>query len=268
MTGTLAIKDISDSTDIRWTPMVILSVVLHLTAFLMILFLPGSISFPYIRHADSIIYEVDLVELPKSALKENSSDDSALKSADRNSQAKRISAPVKKEAPLTIAKRTIEKKSSPKEPDTSSQLIDKAISKIEDKVQPQKTNDDYIEKALSRLDNQAGDSGARKSGAPSEGIIIRLYQAQVESWIKSNWSYPVAAANSRRRLEAVVSLKVKKDGTIVESLIKRRSGDNIFDQSVMKAIEKSNPLPKFPEGYRKNYEEFEINFNLKDLENN
>jgi colicin import membrane protein len=48
----------------------------------------------------------------------------------------------------------------------------------------------------------------------------------------------------------------------------KRSTDVLFDESVSKAIERSNPLPPFPEGYRKTNEELEINFNLKDLEKN
>jgi len=47
---------------------------------------------------------------------------------------------------------------------------------------------------------------------------------------------------------------------------KERSGDTIFDQSVLKAVEKSDPLPPFPEGYIKSYDDIEITFNLKDLE--
>ena len=94
---------------------------------------------------------------------------------------------------------------------------------------------------------------------------MRIYQVEVETRIKSNWSYPVAVQD-QKKLEAVVMLKVSQDGTISKSWFKKRSADAIFDESVMRAIERSNPLPPFPEGYRKSYEEFEINFNLKDLE--
>jgi colicin import membrane protein len=59
---------------------------------------------------------------------------------------------------------------------------------------------------------------------------------------------------------------VKRDGSILKTEIKKRSSDDMFDQSVIKAIERSDPLPPFPEGYRKSYDEIEINFNLKELE--
>jgi len=61
---------------------------------------------------------------------------------------------------------------------------------------------------------------------------------------------------------------VKSDGTILKSRLEKRSSDVLFDESVMKAIERSNPLPPFPEGYRKTHEEFYINFTLNDLKGN
>ena len=61
-------------------------------------------------------------------------------------------------------------------------------------------------------------------------------------------------------------VKVRSNGEILESRIKKRSSSIIFDQTVMKAIERSDPLPPFPEGYRKTYDEIEFTFNLSDLE--
>ena len=113
---------------------------------------------------------------------------------------------------------------------------------------------------------KSGTGGSNRGGTTVEGLQIRLYQIEVESWVKSKWAYPTAARNARA-LEAVVVLKVKNDGTVQKSWFEKRSNDPVFDQSVQKAIERSNPLPPFPESYRKSYEEIEIIFNLKDLEN-
>jgi colicin import membrane protein len=40
----------------------------------------------------------------------------------------------------------------------------------------------------------------------------------------------------------------------------------LFDESVLKAIERSNPLPPFPDSYRMSQDELQITFNLSDLE--
>jgi colicin import membrane protein len=92
-----------------------------------------------------------------------------------------------------------------------------------------------------------------------------MYQAEVEDKIKSNWSYPVAL-QSREDLEAIVVVMVKGDGTILKTEMKKGSSDPIFDESVLRAVKRSDPLPPFPEGYRKSYDEIEIKFNLKDLQ--
>jgi len=93
---------------------------------------------------------------------------------------------------------------------------------------------------------------------------MALYQMEVEAWIKRNWSYPIAM--DKQKLEAVVVLMVKQDGTIMKTRLEKRSASALFDESVMKAVERSNPLPPFPDSYRKSYDEIEITFNLKDLE--
>ena len=90
---------------------------------------------------------------------------------------------------------------------------------------------------------------------------------EIESTIKNNWSYPVALLNLKRGKipEAVIILTVRSDGKILKTRFKRKSKNTLFDDSVLKAIERSDPLPEFPPGYWKSYDEIEINFSLKDL---
>ena len=103
-----------------------------------------------------------------------------------------------------------------------------------------------------------------------EGIAIRIYQMEVEERIKSNWQYPVAltSPSKRKDLVATVVVKVRQDGTILKSWFIDRSRNAIFDASAIKAVERSNPLPPFPEGYNKRQDEMEIRFNLSELEEN
>ena len=60
MTGTLAIED-SNQED-KWTPMVVLSLLVHGAVFIAVLIVPGA--FPSGRNVSGIVYEVDLVEMP------------------------------------------------------------------------------------------------------------------------------------------------------------------------------------------------------------
>lgn len=113
-------------------------------------------------------------------------------------------------------------------------------------------------------------TASRPQRGAQDSIAIQLYKVELESKIKNNWSYPAAFIdpNKQKNLEALVLIKVKRDGTIVNSRLEKPSGIASFDESVRRAIGRSNPLPPFPSVFLKPYEEIEINFNLRELEKN
>jgi colicin import membrane protein len=256
------------SNDMRWSPMAVLSFLFHLAVFSIILFIPESSP---TRPVKGMVYEVHLVEMPsvqRSSPKGSRS--STVKKTKKESRkrdtARRIKSKKKESKPLVIAKRSVKKKTTtPTKPKlSSSQLIDRAISRVERTVQSDEKS--HVDQAISKLESALGPTGySDNRGAGLAGMVIRIYQAEVEQWIKSNWSYPVAL-QGQEDLEAIVVVMVKRDGTIVKSHIEKRSENKIFDQSVIRAVERSDPLPPFPDGYRKSHDEIEITFNLKELE--
>ena len=276
-------RDSDSDIEMKWRPMLLLSVIFHVSIFSLTLFLPESM--PGAGRFQGIVYEVNLVDMPakggqpskSSTLVDSQKGKTVLKLA---AKAKRVTNP-EEEKPVVIAKRTIkDTKSLTKEQTVSpTKMINEAISKIEKRVQSETDESAHVDEAISKLENKIGagedQSGSgpqdERSGNPmgsaGTGITLRIYQMEVETWIKSHWAYPVAIERSKN-LEAVVVVMVKRDGSITKTLFKKRSSDNIFDQSVSKAIERSDPLPPFPEGYLKSYEEIEITFNLKELEKN
>lgn len=241
----------------KWSRMVILSIAVHLTVFSTFFLIPED---PPLGLSDKeIVYEVDLVDLSELNLNRGEAVNQVMDSSNlMDNQAKRIYTP-KQEKPLTIAKRTVTKKTTKpaKKEITSGQLLDRAISRIKTKVDNEDGN--YLDRAISDLDKKASQSGT------TGGVADRFYKMQVETWIKNNWAYPVARGDSDK-LEAIIVLKVSQDGTIVDTRFVKRSNDNLFDKSVLQAIEKSKKVPPLPKGFNKNYEEIEIHFNLKDLE--
>ncbi|MFH1489045.1 MAG: TonB C-terminal domain-containing protein [Pseudomonadota bacterium] len=262
-----------DSAEMRWGPMLGLSLVFHLALFFIIFFVPETTSSA--RPSGSMTYEVNLVELPKGGAgkSQGSKPEQNAKKTPlpvKKIETRRIKAPEKTEKPLIIAKRTVEKKAAPviKSSKSPSELIEKAISKIEKKIEKE-DRENYVERAISKLEKESGVAGAegidRPDGGSLGGMPMEIYRMEAENWIKSNWSYPVAMDNVKD-LEAVVVVMVKRDGGILKTKFEKRSSNLLFDESVSKAIERSDPLPPFPEGYRKSYEEFIINFNLKDFE--
>ncbi len=245
--------------------MFIVSLVLHLVVFSMILFVPERSATKKIR---GIIYEVNLVDMPKGKRTTVKSSPKAKvrkrrSSPAKTSSSKRVSRSKSKAKSVVIAKRAVKTKAKKlKLPvDSSKKHIDQALEKIKKKVEEGKQN--TKEQAVSKLEAPATASGRGRSSGRTDGITIHLYTIDVYETIKNNWSYP---AQDDKSLAAIVELTVQNNGSILKTRMTQNSGNARFDQSVLKAIKLSDPLPPFPEGYRKTYEEIEINFNLSELE--
>lgn len=260
----------------KWSRMVAVSVGFHLAAFFLIMLLANT--GPSIRPYRGISYEVNLVELPGGGVQKTPGPPAAVQAKPEKSvpkeiketKAERIEEVRREEKAVVIAKKTVEKAApKPEKPKVSPMdQINKAISKIERKVKSD--NVDHLNTAISRLQAKAqtgvkpGGGGGMEGGQGGfGGGPMALYQMEVEARIKGNWNYPIM---DKQDLEAVVVLSVRQDGTILKTRLEKRSADTMFDESVMKAVERSNPLPPFPESYRKSHDELWITFNLKDLE--
>lgn len=254
-----------NSMETRWGKMFIVSLALHLVVFSMILFVPERSATKKIR---GIVYEVNLVDMPKGKRttvqsRPKAKPEKRLSSPAKTSSSKRLSRPKSKAKPVVISKRTVKTKAKklnlPVDP--TKKHIDQALEKIKKKVEEGKVN--TKEQAVTKLEAPAIESGGGQVSGRTDGITIHLYKIDVYETIKRNWSYPVQDDKS---LAAIVELTVQNNGTILKTRMTQNSGNERFDQSVLKAIKLSDPLPPFPEGYRKTHEEIEINFNLSELE--
>ena len=58
----------------------------------------------------------------------------------------------------------------------------------------------------------------------------------------------------------VVSLAMSKFGKIEQAWIEKKSGNDYYDQSTLRAIRKANPLPPLPDGFNDSTMEVGINF--------
>ena len=277
MSITMAINRDFEQAGDKWRPMLILSIVLHTLIFFS--FFLGTCSRPSDGlRMNEVVYEVDLVSpseisQPEGPVAVSSSQSPVTRTvSSENRQARRIFTPSKREGKVPLATK-ISKRITPKQKKSkisSDRVLDSAISGIEKKVKKE-DDSDYLEKVIAGLEKKSGlktgSSGEKSSGKGSvaSSIATRMYQAQVESKIKKHWAYP-DALGSQKNMEAVVLLKVSKDGTVLNTRFVKRSKNSVFDESVIKAIEKAKSMPPLYEGFKGNYEELEINFNLKDLE--
>jgi TonB family protein len=66
-------------------------------------------------------------------------------------------------------------------------------------------------------------------------------------------------------LEATLIVLVKRDGKILSHRFEKKSGNALYDESVVRAVLKADPLPSFPEAYSLPQEEIGVRFRPQDL---
>jgi len=76
-----------------------------------------------------------------------------------------------------------------------------------------------------------------------KGSVFDDYYSKIRKEIWQQWVFP---DTGQKDLETIISIKIRKDGTITAQKIEKSSGNLIFDRSAIKAITKANPLSPPP----------------------
>jgi TonB family protein len=84
---------------------------------------------------------------------------------------------------------------------------------------------------------------------------LQKYLLDVYEKIKNAWNVPGTA---KRELETIVTIKVRKDGRITDINIEKRSGNRVYDESVLRVLRAVEPLPTIPQSL--NADSLEIGF--------
>lgn len=81
------------------------------------------------------------------------------------------------------------------------------------------------------------------SGTKGADVMFESYYARITREIWQEWICPDFGAKD---LEAIIFVKIARDGTITVQGIEKSSGDAIFDRSGLKAIAKASPVSPPP----------------------
>lgn len=101
-----------------------------------------------------------------------------------------------------------------------------------------------------------------RGGGVAKGMDFIIYQNRMLSTIKDNWAW---VGGQKSNLRVVVRFNIKDNGEIAGLKIVQPSGDPSYDESVLRAVKKSSPLPAPPESVRKDFADVELSFRPKDL---
>ena len=162
------------------------------------------------------------------------------------------------------------KKSKSKSKKISEQaLVAKKIKAIEKQVKA-KERREKIPKEVAKIAQEIREAGAEgviggfvngKFTGRGIGLSFQLYHAQIEERIMNNWILPTFLLKKQLALEAIVIIRIRRDGHVTKIKFEKRSGNPIFDRSVEKAIKNSDPLFPLPKDYTQPY--YEVGFRFK-----
>jgi len=108
--------------------------------------------------------------------------------------------------------------------------------------------------ARKALADMIRDQGALENNQPRQAsagskqiqsIVFQQYLASLDNKIRQLWVLP-DMRQWRHGLEMVVILTIRRDGTVTNTYIEKKSNDPFFDQFVMKTIQSVVPMPRFP----------------------
>ena len=160
-----------------------------------------------------------------------------------------------KPKPKIIEKKTKkedQKKSSKKEIKESNeekQRIEKALSELYSELEQRRQP-----KADNYSPDQAQSQGLAQDGIQGmpEGIERYKYKMSVKTAVENNWFViNKALIKSMDNPKVIVTIKLNERGQIVSRKLERSSGNSYYDNSVLRAIDKSDPLPPPPESLAK-----------------
>ena len=81
--------------------------------------------------------------------------------------------------------------------------------------------------------------------------------------VLKNWHLPPSL--NPRGLTTIISVLVNREGEILESYVEESSGNDLFDESALKALIRAAPLPSIPSDMDDDY--MELGFRFRKEEN-
>jgi TonB family protein len=84
------------------------------------------------------------------------------------------------------------------------------------------------------------------------------YYMDVRNTVETSWRKPEFL--TKKDLQTLVTIKIRKDGRIVDINVDKSSGNRVYDESIMRALRAAEPLPAIPAVLNTDFVELGFNF--------
>lgn len=167
---------------------------------------------------------------------------------------------------VSLAPKIKEKKSLKEVTKDPQKMIERAIDRIEKKVNEPDTRS--VTAAIERLKKKFGETepapgppgpsrgqgggglsdggGGGGGGGPGQIEPVDIYRVTVASQVERNWAFSPQLAGASKTLRVGLVFKVLPNGEITDIRYTERSNNSYLDESAYRAIVKSNPVTPHP----------------------
>ncbi len=143
----------------------------------------------------------------------------------------------------TVPKQDMKKQDMKKSGKEREEIIEERIAAIAAKKKLERLARLRSEISLKASGNVSKDSSTTPAQTGKGGALFDEYYTRIRKEIWQQWVFPDIG---KKDLEAIISIKIMKDGTISIQKIEKSSGNIFFDKSAIKALTKASPLSPPP----------------------
>lgn len=188
----------------------------------------------------------------KVRVKESASVSEALKKVEERVRKKT------EEASVSSRIEEIKKRQEERARETGSRLSElrKELGSKVDKAGPAPSANDS--KSIAKSAKGPASGAATSTGGGNLKSRYPAYYSIIHDRIKDNWLYPEGF--DYKKISVIVSIKIDRSGSLLESVLEESSGNKRFDESLMNAIQKASPFPPLPHEFEGKYLETGLRF--------
>ena len=105
-----------------------------------------------------------------------------------------------------------------------------------------------------------GDGGFGSGSGGAGNFPYAWYVHAIRKRLDSNWN---VTSGFSERIFAQVAFTIKRDGSLVDIEVEESSKSDAFDQTALRAVQTSSPLPPLPQGYDESALRVHVRFAVK-----
>jgi colicin import membrane protein len=143
----------------------------------------------------------------------------------------------------TSVVKTVPKQDKKKKDNKKEDIIEERIAAIAAKKKVERLVKLRSEISLKASINSNKDGSETTPAQTGKGSFFDEYYTRIRKEIWQQWVFPDFGQKS---LEAIIAIRIMKDGTISIQKIEKSSGNSFFDKSAIKALTKASPLSPPP----------------------